>query len=110
MDANAPITTESGQEALPLAGDESSPAVFTPGYHLRPIPKGTFGEADKIAEEVEEFREALEQGSPVMALVELSDLIGAVEGWLAKYHPSITLDDLRTMSTATQRAFRNGHR
>ncbi len=110
MDANAPTMTESGQAALPQDGGAKPSAAFVPGYHLRPISKGTFGEASKIEEEVQEFLEALEQGSPVMALVELSDLIGAIEGWLTKYHPTVTLDHLRTMSAATQRAFRNGHR
>lgn len=89
---------------------ELTPSAYQPGYHLRPIEKGEFGQASKIYEEVEEFRESLEQGVAVMALVELSDLLGAIEGYLSCHHPSITLDDLRQMSAVTQRAFRNGHR
>lgn len=80
------------------------------GYHLAKITAGVFGEDSKIYEEVDEFADALDQGVALMALVELSDLIGAIEGWLAKYHPSITIDDLRAMSDVTQRAFRAGHR
>ncbi len=41
-----------------LKPDEVSP----PGYHLREIPKGVYGEASKILEEAAEFGEALEQG------------------------------------------------
>ena len=106
MDANAHTSTLVPQDAAPRDSNNS----FVPGYHLRPITKGVFGEPSKIVEEVEEFQEALEQGNDLMALIELSDLVGAVEGWLSRYHPTITLDTLRTMSNATQRAFRNGHR
>lgn len=80
------------------------------GYHLKPFNRGVFGEASKIEEEVFEFLDALKQDNPVMALVELSDQIGAIRGWLKKYHPSITLDDLITMNDATTRAFVQGHR
>jgi len=80
------------------------------GYHIKPIEKGVFGEPEKIFEEVEEFRDALSQKSMVMALVELSDLYGAISGYLEKYHPSIGMADLAIMSDITQRAFRNGRR
>ena len=80
------------------------------GYHLRAIPRGVYGEPSKIAEEFAEFEEALEQGNPLMALQELSDLLGAIKGWLAKAHPSISLQDLLTMQQATERAFQSGHR
>lgn len=80
------------------------------GYHLRQIARGVFGEASKIREEAEEFAESLEQGNPIMALVELSDLLGAMRGWLAKHHPSMTILDLIAMSDATERAFANGGR
>ena len=81
-----------------------------PGYHVRVIHKGVLGDPSKIIEELEEFRDALDQGAILMALVELSDMIGATEAYLAKHHPSITLDDLRTMSDITKRAFVNGRR
>jgi hypothetical protein len=55
-----------------------------PGYHLKIIPKGKLGEFSKIEEEFLEFLEALEQDSFVMALVELSDLIGACYYFLRK--------------------------
>jgi hypothetical protein len=52
------------------------------GYHLAHIPRGTFGEPSKIMEEALEFQDAIRQGNPVMALCELSDLVGAVQGYL----------------------------
>ena len=80
------------------------------GYHLKPIRKGRLGTASKIEEEVLEFVDALKQDNPVMALVELSDQIGAIRKWLEANHPTITLEHLVNMSDATTRAFVNGHR
>jgi len=80
------------------------------GYHIRTIKKGIFGEASKIREELEEFEDSLEQGNPIMAILELSDLIGSVDGFLQKNYPSITLADLLEMSAATHRAFDDGTR
>ena len=80
-----------------------------PGYHLREIKRGEFGEVSKITEEYDEFIESLEQKNPVMALVELSDLIGAIEGY-AKRHHNISLEDLLALKNATERAFKSGHR
>lgn len=45
-----------------------------------------------------------------MAFVELADLVGAAEAYLAKNHPSMSLDDLKAMSAVTRRAFQNGRR
>lgn len=80
------------------------------GYHLADIPKGELGEVSKISEEFLEFQDAITQGAVVMQLCELSDMIGAIEGWLAKHHPSITLSDVIKMSEVTKRAFRSGRR
>lgn len=80
------------------------------GYHIKEIEKGTLGEPSKIFEEVEEFRDALEQKCYIMALVELSDLIGAIEAYLKRHHRDITLHDLKIMSDITARAFKNGFR
>jgi hypothetical protein len=85
-------------------------AAAPQGYHIADITRGVFGHASKVFEEVDEFADALEQGVAVMALVELSDLIGAIRGYLANHHPSITLDDLITMSDVTTRVFKSGHR
>jgi hypothetical protein len=85
-------------------------SLENPGYHLRKIERGTFGKASKIREEVEEFLDAHEQGVAIMELVELSDLIGAIEGYLAANFPEITLFDLMKMKDVTKRAFVSGRR
>lgn len=81
-----------------------------PGYHLAAIDKGKRGEPSKIAEECAEFIDAIDQDCAIMALVELSDLYGAMRAYLTKHHPSVTMDDLRVMNDITERAFRNGRR
>jgi hypothetical protein len=91
----------------PHKGKEPEPAI---GYHLTKIDRGEFGEPSKIFEEVEEFRDSLMQNNTIMALTELSDVIGAIEGWLGKYHPTVTLGDLLRMKETTARAFASGHR
>lgn len=80
------------------------------GYHLKEIAKGEVGELSKIYEEVEEIKDAEEQGVDIMLLVELSDLIGAIDLYLKKHHSSITVYDLIDMSEVTQRAFKTGGR
>lgn len=79
------------------------------GYHLKSIPKGILGEFSKIKEEFLEFEEALDQNNPVMALVELSDLLGAIERYALEMH-NISLADLISMKEATARAFESGDR
>lgn len=81
-----------------------------PGYHLTPIVKGTLGESTKIREELDEFDDAMAQGVRIMALVELSDLYGAVEAVLEHQFPGVTMADLAAMARVTQRAFVNGRR
>lgn len=53
----------------------------SPGYHLASIPKGKLGELSKIQEEAAEVRDAYQQGAQLMVLVELSDLIGAIQAF-----------------------------
>jgi hypothetical protein len=86
------------------------PDVDKPGYHLRKISKGTLGELSKIQEELDELRDAEEQGVKVMQLVEASDMVGALVRWLESKHPGTTLDDLIEMHKVTRRAFENGRR
>jgi len=64
------------------------------GYHIRNIPKGIVGEFSKVSEEFLEFEDAVEQTSVVMALVELSDLIGAIEAFLATNQKEKLFNDL----------------
>lgn len=79
------------------------------GYHKRKIKKGVLGELSKIREEFEELEDALAQNNPVMSLVELSDLVGAIEAYIENNH-KITLEQLLNMTKATKRAFQNGDR
>lgn len=78
------------------------------GYHNKYIERGKFGEFSKIKEEFLEAEDALEQGNNIMLLVELSDLIGAIEGYCVKHN--IKLEDLIKMKEATKRAFNDGTR
>lgn len=95
-----------------MAEDESTntPDEKTFGYHKANISRGVYGEDSKIYEEIDEFADALDQGVALLALIELADVIGAIEGWLKKYHPTITINDLIAMSEVTQRAFAAGDR
>lgn len=79
------------------------------GYHKNKIPKGVLGEVSKIDEEYLEFKDALETENPVMALVELSDLLGAIEAFSKKRH-NLTISDLLRMTEATKSAFEDGTR
>ena len=81
-----------------------------PGYHLSEIQKGEVGESSKLLEEVLELQDAERQGCKIMALIELSDLIGAVDVYVERHHPDTTFDDLVIMAKITRRAFDNGHR
>ena len=54
------------------------------GYHTRKIKKGMLGTSAKIREEYEEFVDAVQQGNVVMQLIELSDLLGAVDAYVKK--------------------------
>jgi hypothetical protein len=79
-----------------------------PGYHIRKIPRGTFGEVSKIREELAELEDALAQGVKIMALCELSDLYGAVRA--VAENLGVTMNDLEKMSDVTSRAFESGRR
>lgn len=80
------------------------------GYHLAKIPRGNYGEISKIEEEVAELRDADNQDCDVMVLVELSDLVGAIEGYLEEKFTGFTIQDLIKMAAITRRAFENGER
>lgn len=78
------------------------------GYHIKKIDKGVLGEFSKIREEFLEAEDAIEQGNKVMLLVELCDMIGAIEAFVSGYN--ISLEDLLKMKDATNRAFLDGSR
>jgi hypothetical protein len=75
-----------------------SPELAHPGYHRRPIPKGVYGQISKVHEEMLECEDAHSQHNPVMLIQELSDLVGAVMGWLDSHNLSIQ-DILRPRGT-----------
>jgi hypothetical protein len=77
-------------------------------YHIADIPRGVYGDFSKITEEFLEAQDALEQQNPVMVIQELSDLIGAIDGYVRRYNMDV--NDLLVMTKATQRAFASGHR
>lgn len=79
------------------------------GYHTKKIEKGILGEYSKIKEEFEEFQDAFSQNNPIMELIELSDLIGAIEAYALKNH-NINIHDLVKMMEATKSAFKDGTR
>ncbi len=78
------------------------------GYHLAKIDKGTLGEFSKIKEEFLEAEDSINQDNPLMCLMELSDLVGAIEAFANKHN--LTLEELITMKNATKRAFESGRR
>ncbi|KVP96734.1 hypothetical protein WJ97_12705 [Burkholderia ubonensis] len=94
------------QHTLPTAGTP----LDKPGYHLVAIPRGELGELSKIQEELDELRDAMAQGSRVMAAVELSDMVGAIQAFMDRHLPGMTIEDLLTFSNITKRAFVNGRR
>lgn len=81
-----------------------------PGYHINKIARGKLGELSKIQEELDEAKDAEQQGVRIMLLVELADMVGAIESYLDKHFPGMTLDDLKGMSNVTRRAFESGAR
>lgn len=61
-------------------------------YHIRNIEKGMLGEWSKVLEELSEFEDAIEQSAQIMALIELSDLYGAINMYtLNKFSKSFEL-------------------
>lgn len=78
------------------------------GYHTREIKKGTLGEVSKIREELEELEDAQMQGSKVLIICELTDLVGAIEEYAKKFN--LTIDDLVQFSDMTKSAFIEGKR
>lgn len=79
------------------------------GYHNKEISRGIFGEFSKIKEEFLEAEDALEQENKIMLLVELSDLVGAIEGYCLNNF-NLSINDLIKMKEATKKAFLDGTR
>lgn len=80
------------------------------GYHLTEIKRGKYGDLSKIQEELDEAIDAEKQTNRVMVLLELSDMLLAIEGYLNERKYNIDLTDLIIMAHATRRAFESGER
>ena len=61
--------------------------------HLKEIPKGIYGDFSKIKEEFLELEDSVEQKDKVLQICELSDLIGAIEGFSMKKF-NLSIEDL----------------
>jgi hypothetical protein len=77
-------------------------------YHISAIRKGKLGKSSKIQEELDELIDSEMQGNKIMAMLELSDIYGALEAVAEEY--GLTIEDLKIMSEATKRAFVSGTR
>lgn len=85
------------------------------GYSEFPIKKGVLGEISKIEEEYQEFLGAVRQGNRIMSLVEVADLIGAIELYLEAIElylekNNLSIEDALKMSKDTKRSFLEGQR
>lgn len=80
------------------------------GYHSKKIEKGVVGEVSKILEECLEAQDAYEQGNRIMELCELSDIYLSIKKRLEKAYVGMTMEDIRIMAEATERAFKRGDR
>ena len=78
------------------------------GYHKKEIPKGERFKFSKIKEEFLELEDAVEQNDLILQLCELTDLIGAIEDYIAPR--GLFLEDLKKFSDKTKEAFKEGKR
>lgn len=78
-------------------------------YHKKKIPEWIYWEISKITEEYEEFIDAVEQKSKLLELVELSDMIWAIDWYVNKKY-NMNIDDLITMAKLTHNSFKDGSR
>lgn len=80
------------------------------GFHINPIEKGILGTSSKILEEVQELIDAENQNLKILALWELSDIIGAIQLYLEERYPTITIYDLIKMAEKNSDMFKEGVR
>jgi hypothetical protein len=78
------------------------------GYHIAEIPRGEYWKSSKSLEEVLELQDAETQGVRIMALVEASDIYGALILWCREN--GTNMGELAAMSNVTERAFKDGSR
>ncbi len=74
-------------------------------WHNKDIEKGVYGEFSKVIEETQEASDALEQNNYLMYLIELSDIVGAIEGIAENYN--LSLEDLINFSNKVKESKKN---
>lgn len=76
------------------------------GYHSKNkiFPNGKYGEFSKIQEEFMELEDAYKQSDKILQLCELSDLFGAMEGYVQNEF-GMSMDDLKNFSNKTKSTF-----
>lgn len=79
------------------------------GYHTKEIKKEKYGTIFKIEEEWNELKDAHLQDDKILELCELSDIVGAIEGYVTEKY-NMSLEDLIKFSNKTKEAFRSGKR
>lgn len=79
------------------------------GYHKNEIQRGIYGQFSKIREEFQELEDGVNQGDKVLQIVELTDLVGAIEEY-ARLEFNLTMLDLITFSNKTKSAFKENKR
>lgn len=67
--------------------------LTNPGYHLVAISRGELGELSKVREELDELEDAMTQGARIMAQIELSDMLGAIEAFRDRHLPFVTISE-----------------
>ncbi len=100
--------TEPCDECDGPAPDKQVTEVGAYGYHTRKIAKGKLGTIGKIQEELDELKDAAEQGVKILVACELADLYGALRDYAEKHGHS--MEDLRAMAALTKAAFEKGYR
>lgn len=80
------------------------------GYHKKEIQKGVLGFSSKIQEELDELKDAEDQGAQILILNELADLYGALSTYVEYQFPWLKMEDIVKMSELTKSAFKDGHR
>lgn len=78
------------------------------GYHTVKIHRGVLGEISKIQEELDELKDAENQGVKILIACELSDLYGALRAYALKH--GYKMADLHDMAKLTRNAFEQGLR
>jgi NTP pyrophosphatase (non-canonical NTP hydrolase) len=73
------------------------------GHHTVKISRGELGEISKIQEELDELRDAEQQGVKILIASELADLYGAIRVYALKY--GYKMGDLHEMAKLIRNEF-----